>query len=178
MGTRTKNVWLKKTVVTAILPFVALSFIGCSTDTAGPEEDVDVEDVVEGEEAPAEPLTEDGAYNGFYDRSFSDDYDSLVGEEVTVSAEVNEIISPVAFTIAGTDDTTVEALLIMHSEELSEVTDGLTVGVSGIVRDAFDLPAVEEDMGIDLDDELYGDWDQMRYIEANSVDTPVDADAG
>jgi hypothetical protein len=169
---------VRRTAVASILPFAALSFVAC--DTAGPEEGADVEDVVEDDGAVEETPTGEGVvgpYDGVYDRTFYDDYDSYMGEEVTVSAQVNEIITPMSFTIAGTDDTTVEALLIIHQGEVTELADDLTVAVTGTVKEAFDLPTVEEEMGIDLDDNALADWDQARYIEATSIDTSVDADA-
>lgn len=52
--------------------------------------------------------------------------DSL--RQVTVSADVNEILIPMSLTIAGTNDTTVEALLVLHDKELPEVTPALELG--------------------------------------------------
>lgn len=173
MDDLSKNLWMKKTAAALVLPFAALTFVGCGT--SGPEEGATVEDVVEGEE---EPLEEDAlAYDGVYDTAFYDDYDSLVGEEVTVSAKVNEILSPEAFVIAGTDDTTVEPLLIVHNlGELPELQEELTVAVTGTVQEAFVLTDVEEELGVDLDDERYADWEGERYIQATAVDTSVVAD--
>lgn len=178
MDTASKNVRLRKTAAALVLPFAALSFVGCGT--SGPEEGTTAEEVAEGgDEAAVAEGTGALAYDGVYDSAFVEDYDSLVGEEVTVSAEVNTIISPNALTIAGTDDTTVEPLLVMHNQgDLPDVQEGLTIGVTGTVKEAFDVVTVEEDLGIDLDDDLYADWEGERYIQANSVDASVDADAG
>lgn len=181
MGTRTRDVWLKKAAAVSILPMAALSLSACEGDTAGPEEGTSVEDVVE-EEAPAEDeVAADGAvrpYYGLYDSTFYDDYDSYIGETVTVSAEVNEIVSANSFTIAGTDDTTVEELLIVHNLDAAEIEQGLTVAVTGTVEEAFVVADVEDELGADLDDGLYTDWEQKRYINATEVDTSVNADAG
>lgn len=175
----TRNIWFRKMAVAGILPFAAVGLVGCNS-TSGTEEGADVEDVVEeeapAEEAPAEDMAA-GPYDGVYDQTFYDEMDSYVGEEVILSADVNEIISPTSFTIAGTDDTTVEALLVVSAEEMSEVTPGLTVEVTGIVQEAFDLPTVEEELGIDLDDAAFEDWDGEPYVEATAIDTSVDADS-
>ncbi|KQO02140.1 hypothetical protein ASF21_16070 [Arthrobacter sp. Leaf234] len=152
----------------------AFGLVGCNS-TSGTEEGADVEDIVE--EEPVVDEADAGPYDGVYDQGFYDDVDTYVGEEVTVSADVNEILSPMSFTIAGTDDTTVDALLVLHDTELPEVTAGLTVGVTGTVQEAFDLPTVEEEMGVDLDDAAFEDWDGEPYIEATSVDTSLDADS-
>ncbi|WP_159617248.1 hypothetical protein [Arthrobacter zhaoguopingii] len=175
MGTMTKNRWMKRAAAMSLLPMTALGVVGCST--SGTEEGADVEDVVDEEVDAGDPAAETGPYDGVYDSAFYDEMDSYVGEEVTLSADVNEVMSPMSFTIAGTDDTTVEALLVVHDKEMPEVKPELTVSVTGIVHEAFDLPTVEEEMGIDLDDEAFEDWDGEPYVEATSVDTSVVADS-
>jgi hypothetical protein len=160
------------------LSLAALGLAGCGT--SGPETGTDVEDVQE-ENVVEEPTAEETAvegtiYDGVYDRDFYDDLDSYERQSVTVSAEVNEIISPSSFTIAGTDETTVEALLVVHDKQLSELQPELTVKVTGTVHKAFDLPTVEEETGLDLEDELYEEWDGEPYIQATEVDTSVAAD--
>ena len=177
MINRKNNSWLTKLAVVGIFPLAALSLTGC--DTSGPEEGADVEDIVEENESVDDGVVEDDAieddvvggpfvYDGIYDQTFYDDYENYVGEEVTVSADVNEIVSPESFTISGTASTTVDALLIVGAT--ADVEEGEAVQVTGIVRQAFDLPTVEEDMGLDLEDELFGDFEAQNYIEASSVE--------
>lgn len=192
MDTQKRETWMRKTAAASILPFAALGLAGCGSDTAGTEEGADVEEVqdeaaaavdeepVDDESASGEPMEDDAealVYDGVYDTAFYDDYNSYVGEKVTVSAEVDNIISNMAFTIAGTEDTTVEPLLIMHKGEVKELQAGLAVAVTGTVKEGFDLPTVEEEMGVDLDDSVFEDWDGENYIKASSIDTSVDADA-
>lgn len=98
------------------------------------------------------------------------------GQTVTVSANVNEIITPEAFTIAGTEDTTVDPLLVLHKDAEPELKPELTVKVTGTVHVAFDLPAVEKDLDVDLDDALFEDWDGKPYLQASMIDTSVAAD--
>lgn len=177
MTTEHKHTWLRRTAVASILPFAALGLTGC--DTSGTEEGADVEDVVE-EDADAGAAVEEETvepYDGLYDQAFYDEKDTYIGEEVILSADVNEIVSPSSFTIAGTDDTTVEPLLVVSAEEMSEVEPGLTVEVTGIVHEAFDLPTVEEEMDLELEDETFEDWDGQSYVEATNVDTSVAADS-
>lgn len=180
----------RKLAMAGILPIAALSLAGCNS-TSGTEEGAAVEDVVEDEgaaveedEAAVEEETaaeDEGAavepYDGVYDTAFYEDYDSYVGETVTLSADVNEIVSDRSFTIAGTDDTTVEALLVLADGQMEEVTPGLTVSVTGTVMESFDLPTVEEETGLDLDDEAFTDFDGEKYVVAENVDTSVDADS-
>lgn len=182
MGTMSKHTWMKKAAALSILPITAFGVTGCD-GTSGSEQGADVEDVVEEDEAINEEAVAEEAdpaaepYDGAYDATFYDEMNTYVGDEVTLSADVNEVIDATSFTIAGTDDTTVEALLIVHPEDAPEVSPELTVSVTGTVMEAFDLAAVEEEMGVDLDDALYEDWDGEPYVEANSIDTSVAADS-
>ncbi|SDN76047.1 hypothetical protein [Geodermatophilus sp. DSM 45219] len=157
---------LPRTVRTAAVAVAAVSTLGlsaCGGDTAGTEAGADVEDVVE-EEPPA-----DGPYDGVYDSAFYDEVDSYAGEEVTLSADVDEVITPEAFTIAGTDDTSVEALLVVGATGDTELAPETTVGVTGTVMESFVLTDVEEDLGVDLDDALFAEWEQEPYVVAESV---------
>jgi hypothetical protein len=172
MDTLNSNLWMKKAAAVLFLPLAALTFTGCGT--SGPEEGVDVEDVVESDEEVE--VAEDTAfsYDADYNTEFYDEYDSLVGETVRVSATVNEVITPAAFTIAGTDDTTVEPLLVVTATPVPELEEGLTVAVTGIVRESFVLTTVEEDLGLDLEDEAFVTWESERYLEATEIEVLVE----
>ena len=164
---------LPRAVRTAAVAVAAVSTLGlsaCGGDTAGTEAGADVEDVVE-----EEPL-EDGPYDGVYDSAFSDEVDGYAGEEVTLSADVNEVITPEAFTIAGTDDTSVEALLVVGATGDTELVPETTVGVTGTVMESFVLTDVEADLGVDLDDALFAEWEQEPYVMAESVDVLENAE--
>lgn len=154
---------LAKAASVGFIAAAAFGLTACSEDTAGTETGTDVADIQE-EDAAA-------PYDGPYDSDFYDGVSSYVGDEVTVSADVNEILSPSSFTIAGTDDTDVEALLVIGAGEVTGLETDLLVGVTGTVQQAFDLPTVEEELGVDLDDGLYESYDQEPYIVADGVDT-------
>jgi hypothetical protein len=85
---------------------------------------------------------------------------------VTVSANVEEVISPNAFTIAGGD---VEALLIVGTNEMNNLQEGGLVEVTGTVRQ-FSVAEAEEFVGSDLDDGLYTEFEQEPYIQAQQVE--------
>lgn len=169
MTTRKHMSRTRTLALAGLIPLATFSLAGCNS-TSGSEEGAAVEDVVEedGETAP---------YSGALDSEFYDAYQSYIGEEVTVSADVNEIVSDTSFTIAGTDDTTVEALLIVAESEMAEVEPGLAVSVTGTVMESFDLPTVEEETGLDLEEDAYADYDGENYIVASEVGTSVDANS-
>lgn len=172
MLTSTPNL-LTRWSLAGALCFSVLGVASCGTE--GSEKGADVEDVQEVTEEtetnnPANP------FDGPYDQGFLDDVDVRKGQRVTVSANVSKIIAPDAFTIAGTEDTTVDPLLVLHKDTEPELKPELTVKVTGTVHIAFDLPAVEKDLGIDLDDALFEDWDGKPYLQASMIDTSLAAD--
>ena len=76
--------WLTRVGVVGALSITALGLTGCSTDTAGPETGVDVEDVHEG--AEGEPQDGEGTLGTErdYDDEFFGEIESLDGQVVTV----------------------------------------------------------------------------------------------
>lgn len=168
-----KHTWMKRAAALSILPISALGVTACD-GTSGSEEGADVEDVVE-DEAPIEDNPDAAAdpYEGVYDQTFYDTVNQFLGTEVTLSADVNEVIDPISFTIAGTDDTTVEALLVVRPQNgtAPDISPGSTVQVTGTVMEAFNVETVEEELGVDLDEALYEDWEGETYVQASTIDT-------
>lgn len=177
MGTMSKHAWMKKAAALSILPITALGMTACN-GTSGSEEGADVEDVVEDEDPIGEGADIEDVpgvpdpYDGVYDRTFYDTVNQFYGSEVTLSADLNEVIDPTSFTIAGTEDTTVEALLVVHPEGTldPDISPGTTIEVTGPVMEAFDVATVEEELGVDLDDALYEDWVGESYVNATSIE--------
>lgn len=167
-----------RTARAAVAALAALSAVGlsaCGGDTAGTEAGADVEDVTAEEPAEEEPL-EDGPYEGVYDTAFYDGVDGYVGEEVVLSADVNEVITPESFTIAGTDDTSVEALLVVGATGDTQLAPETTVEVTGTVMESFVLTDVEDELGVDLDDALFTEWEQEPYVVAEDVEVLENAE--
>lgn len=150
--------------VAVLAAFVALGLAGCDS-TTGDEQGTTVEDIQEDDATLA--------YNGIYDSDFYGDLETYEGQEVTVSADVNEIISDNAFTIAGGD---VESLLVISGNAMTDLEQGSVIKVTGTVHTALDLPAVEDEVGVDLEDDLYDAWDQEPYITATNIDTNPDTE--
>lgn len=159
---------------------LALGLGACGT-TAGDEDGTSVEDVNEAEqevEAEADAGAGDYAYDGVYDNTYLEQQDDLIGQEVTLSASVNEVLDDTSFTIAG-DGSDVDPLLVVGaaSDTASMVQADQEVDVSGTVEQAFVLTEVESDLGVDLDDELYAEWEGQTYLSADSVDVGVEEDS-
>ncbi len=153
-----------------LLAMSTFGLVACSEDTAGSEEGVSVEDVQEG--------GEDGgasAYDGAYDSDFETDVTSYEGETVTVSAEIDEILGDQAFTIAGTEDTDVEPLVVIHKDVMENLEAGTVVEVTGVVHKALDVPKVEDAIETDMDDVVLEDFEAEPYIEATNIDSSVES---
>ncbi|KGH47999.1 hypothetical protein IN07_04495 [Modestobacter caceresii] len=127
----------------------------------------------EGGEAGADA---DAGFNGSYDSGFSEQASALVGEEVTVSATVNEVVDPNSFSITGIEETSAEPLLVVGSDIAGVLEEGQVLLVTGTVQSGFDEVAVEEELGLDLTDDGYADFAGREYIVAESVDIQVPAE--
>ncbi len=106
----------------------------------------------------------------------------FMGRTVTVSGEVGEVIGPRAFTIGEPQE-----LLVVGANELptiaqgtfeGELTPDRTVQVTGPVR-TFDLAQVEQEIGFDLDDNLFANYAGRPAIVAQSMNvSPAPTAAG
>ncbi len=157
--------------VLLLLPALA----ACSNDTAGPETGVDVEDVVEGDDEVLEE-PDPGPYDDIYGEDFFESITDYIDTEVVLSATVGEVLSDTALTIAGTEDTTVEPLLIIHAEPVDGLERDIVVQVTGIPYSRLGIAEVEERMGLDLDDEQLAEWEGQPYVEATRIDTSPEFD--
>ncbi|GAB3755603.1 hypothetical protein GCM10027591_04690 [Zhihengliuella somnathii] len=166
----TGTYWKRLAAVLALVRAAALGVSACSA-SAGPEEGVDVEDVTGGDEQSEGSSSGEG-YDGTYDRDLFDDMDSFVGEEITVSASVGEVVGSHGFTITG-EDSGVEPLLIVHGEDLPDVDPGTTVRVTGTVHEDFGAADAEAETGVALAPVDYDNFAGQRYLHATMIDTDL-----
>lgn len=101
-------------------------------------------------------------YEGQYNQEFIDEAANYVGQQVTIEGEVSRTLSPETFAIAGPAD----PMLIVEKQEVSAVNEGESVEVTGTMRENFSVAEVEEQLGIDLEDELYADFEGENYVMA------------
>lgn len=101
-----------------------------------------------------------------YDQEFYDQRADYVGEVVTVSAEVEDVISDDGLTIdsIGTDST-----MVLYDMDLVEVEEGQLVEVTGTVQEAFDYTVLDDEAEEDFTDDFYQDYEAQPYIEATDV---------
>lgn len=141
----------RKASLFATVGVLALVGVSCG-DSAGPETGVDVQDV-------------------------AFDADELLGEEVTVSAEVLDVVSDEAFWLGG-DDFGTSAVLVVNAAGTT-VQEDQVVQVTGTVRE-FEEDAFVEDFGFEDDvfddEELFGGFVGQPVIVAEQIDQSVPAE--
>lgn len=128
------------------------------------------------EAGPAEPYA--GPYNtdfatriGHYPETGQiTDYE---GVEVDLTGVVHEVINPVSITIADPRDPAVPPLLVVRDEPNQPLTEGDPVEVTGTVHAAYNVPAVEENLGKPPEDDVLAHYDGQPYVWATTVDAPA-----
>ncbi|MFI7585367.1 hypothetical protein ACH9DO_16480 [Kocuria sp. M1N1S27] len=100
-------------------------------------------------------------YDEFYEQRA--DY---VGQEVTLSAEVEDVISDDGLTI---DSATSDSMMVLYDMDRVDVEEGQLVEVTGTVQDAFDPTTLDDQAEEDFTDEFYQDYEAQPYIEATDV---------
>lgn len=148
MGAPIKQSFLKRVVTLSIAAAAGAGLAGCTLEP--------------------EP------YDGDYDPNFYDAIDTYVGEEVSLSAEVLDVLSPTAFTIISGDDPSANPLLVLNEDDTKNVLPGMPIQVTGAVKEAFEPNTAEEHLGVDLDDALYEGWIGDFYLEVTAIDAPAE----
>ena len=103
--------------------------------------------------------------------------DEYVGEEVTVTSDVEAILGTHAFTLAapGGPFVVVSAMGIGDS---SVIERGAPVRVQGTVRDGFSIGAFEDEFAVDLGDEALAIFEDRTYVVAERVTEPEGSKGG
>ena len=98
----------------------------------------------------------------------TDGEDVAVGEEVTVRGEVTEVEPGISFVMQDDDFLSGDEVLVINTSQktLPEGVDDLPLQVTGEVG-ALVLADVEREYGLDLDPELYVDYESQPVIFAN-----------
>ncbi|MDR7380791.1 hypothetical protein [Promicromonospora iranensis] len=94
----------------------------------------------------------------------AEDVSTLAGENITISGEVSDVLSTVAFRLAGTG----WDVIVLDAEQAA-VEAGNTVQVTGTVRQ-MNVAEFEEDYSLDLDDGRYEDYEGRLVLVAETVE--------
>ena len=172
-NTHTISPWMCRTAAIGAGLLLLPGLAACTNETAGPETGADVEDVQEGDLNEGEVTADDDLdpYDGVYGPDFYDSITDYADTEVILSANVGEVFTDQAITIAGTDATSVDPLLVIHEEPVDDLVEGIPIQVTGIAYEEFAIADVEERTGLDLDDTQLEEWEGEPYVEATQIDT-------
>lgn len=153
-----------------LAPFVAAALaLGLSArgDSAGPERGTSLEELQSG----GAPAAAGGADECDVAQAPDDDTErflpdqaSHLGQRVTVSARIVEVLDPHAFVIGEGD----LATLVTRPEAGLVLQPGTVAQVTGVVG-TFAVVDVEERMGADFDDEDFTEFEGVPYIAAEDV---------
>ena len=162
---RVNPLWWIAGAVTLIIVALALIWLVAGTETV-------LSWVGLGDDAQSE-----GADSGVNLSEVSDNPEAMYGQTVTVSGGVQEIVAPHAVTIGNDQILVGDSVLVVSAEDLpalletqvGDEPDDMALQVTGIVRQ-FDLPAAEEETGVDLDDEALADHDGKSVIVAQEIE--------
>lgn len=106
--------------------------------------------------------------------------ESFKNRDTTVSGNINEVIGTRAFTVNDPDIIGNDNLLIISRQPLQAVGGGGDdllykendrVTVSGPVR-IFRIKEIEDDLGVDLDDDAFLQWEGRPALIVNSINSP------
>jgi hypothetical protein len=119
------------------------------------------------EEGRTNVTTEDLATDDLEGATGAGGEEIVVGQEVTIRAPVQEEISDQAFVVQAEDGTDV---LVINSpgQPVTLPADDTPIQVTGEVRE-FVVADVEADYGLELDDELFVDYETEPAIVAESI---------
>ncbi len=99
----------------------------------------------------------------------------LIGQPVALVGEVEEVISPAAFSIdedatfaGGIDNDLLVVAAGQNIPFINDAVDDSTVLVAGPVRQ-FDLAAFEQEIGFDLDDAAFEGWTGRPAVVAQAI---------
>lgn len=157
----------------AAIAVAALALTACGGPTTPPP-DAPVEQLVDPEAVPT------GPYAGPYDQAFAEDLEHYAEQEVTLRAQVQTVVSPVAFTITTPDpsgEDTEESgkfapLLVMDFDDPSPVLNpGDQIEITGTVHAAYNVPDTEENLGAPPGPEVLAAYDGQPFLNATSVQT-------
>jgi len=93
-----------------------------------------------------------------------DNLDEYTGQSVGVRGDIVETIGTNAFQLSDPSDLGGDEILVIATSTTTRTfSTGNTIEVAGTVY-RFDLPTIEEETGLDLQDRLFDDWDNDNAV--------------
>ncbi len=156
-------------ILVVVLAVAGTSLAACSDELDGqataPQLEAEVPDI-RGKDDLAD------VYTGLLDERFVEDLPAYVDQEVTVLAEVVEVLSPRAFSATSIDDPDVESVLVVTTDAAAAVEPAPGDEIVVAARPATDLDpeVVVGDLGLGIDSAVLEDWEDQAYLIATVVE--------
>lgn len=99
-----------------------------------------------------------------------DEVARLDRQQITLRGEVGQLFQPAGMTIVGGESDVAEPLLVIGVPDDAELTAGEPVRVQGTVYGSLDRALVEDELGIELDEDTYGQFDGQPYVLATDAE--------
>jgi len=154
---------LAGTTLAAVLTLAGAGLAGCAGEdlATAPESPVEVPDI-RGEDDLDDP------YTGVLDADFSEDLPAYAGIEVTLLAEVVDVVSPRAFTVTSPDGGDVDPVPVVVAQGAGDVDPGpgAQLVIAATPEASFDAATVTEELALDVAPELLAEWDGQTVLVA------------
>lgn len=147
----------------AVLALTGAGLSGCGTDEGAPAPDLEAEvPDIRGEGDLDDP------YTGVLDAAFYEDLPAYAGQEVTLLAEVAEVVSPRVFTVTAPEDADVGEVLVVATADARDVEPqaGSPLLVAATPVDSFEAGVVVDELGLDVDAAELAEWDEQTFLVA------------
>jgi hypothetical protein len=111
----------------------------------------------------------DDVYIGLLDERFVEDLPAYEDQEVTLLAEVAEVLSPRVFSMTSADGSDVEPVLVVTTGAAADLAPetGDDVVVAATPEGELDPQALVEDLHLDVDPARLQDWEDEVYLLAS-----------
>ncbi|SFF47361.1 hypothetical protein [Blastococcus tunisiensis] len=114
----------------------------------------------------------DDPYVGILDPAFRADLEAYSEQEVTVLADVADVISPRAFTVTSPSGEEVDPVLVVTTADAGDVEpeSGEALVIAATPLEGFDAGTVTEELGLDMDTADLDDWDGDVFLLATILE--------
>jgi hypothetical protein len=150
----------------AVLALAGAGLSGCAEEdpATAPDLETEVPDLRE-EGDLADP------YIGVLDADFYEDLPAYDGQEVTLLAEVAQVLSPRTFTVTAPGEAQVGEVLVVATSDAGDVEPeaGSQVYVAATPVDSFEAGVVVEELGLEVDAAELEEWDEQTFLVAEAL---------
>ncbi len=161
--------WLTGPALAAVLSLTGMALAGCGEDlddqATAPQLETEVPDIRAGDDT-------DDVYRGLLDERFVEDLPAYEDQEVTVLAEVAEVLSPRTFSVTSAEGADVEPVLVMTVDAAAalEPEAGDELVVAATPSGDLDPEAIVDELGLDIEAGQLEDWEDEPYLVASIVE--------